>query len=66
MDTERTFGGKVFRLREHLERLYRTLHMVRIDPGMSIDEMQEVTEELARRNDRMRAPNGDYSVTQMI
>ena len=65
-DTERTFGGKVFRLREHLERLYRTLHMVRIDPGMSIDEMQEVTEELARRNDRMRAPNGDYSITQMI
>ena len=65
-DTERTFGGKVFRLREHLERLYRTLHMVRIDPGMSIDEMQEVTEELARRNDRMREPNGDYSVTQMI
>ena len=58
-DTERTFGGQVFRLRENLERLYRTLHMVRIYPGMSIDEMQEVTEELARRNDRMREPNGD-------
>ena len=65
-DTERTFGGKVFRLREHLERLYRTLHMVRIDPGMSIDEMQDVTEELARRNDRIREPNDDYSVTQLI
>ena len=65
-DTERTFAGKVFRLREHLERLYKALHMVRIDPGMSIDELQSITVELARRNDRMRQPNGDYWVTQMI
>ena len=65
-DTERTFAGKVFRLRDHLERLYKTLHMVRIDPGMSIDEMQSASEELARRNDAVRPPNGDFWVTQTI
>ena len=65
-DTERTFAGKVFRLRDHLERLYKALHMVRIDPGLSIDEMQSATEELARRNDLVRPPNADYWVTQTI
>lgn len=65
-DTERTFDGVVFRLREHLERLYRSLHALRIDPGLDIDEMQQVTEELVARNDSMRPENGDFWVTQTI
>ena len=31
--------------------MYKALHMVRIDPGISIEELQSITEELACRND---------------
>ena len=33
-DTTRTFGHRIFRLQEHLERLYRSLRYLRIDPGI--------------------------------
>ena len=42
-DTSRTFNGKVFRLRDHLERLYRSLIYTRIDPGMTMDEIVHVS-----------------------
>ena len=32
-DTTRTFGHRIFKLQEHLERLYRSLKYMRIDPG---------------------------------
>ena len=31
-DTERTFDGKIFRIRDHLERLYRSLRNVSTFP----------------------------------
>ncbi len=34
-DVTRTFGQKPFRLREHTERLFRSLQYTRIDCGMS-------------------------------
>ena len=49
-DVSRTFGGRVHRLGEHLDRLYRSLKYARIDPGMTLEEMEEVTNETLRRN----------------
>ena len=34
-DMARTFNGRVFKLEEHVERLYRSLKVLRIDPGLS-------------------------------
>ena len=66
-DTSRTFNGKVFRLREHLERLYRSLKYVRIDPGLSMDEMERVTLEVVERNEPVRRQtNDDYMITQTV
>ena len=65
-DTARTFNGKIFRTRDHLDRLYRSLQYVRIDPGMSIDEMEDLTEEVVRRNEPAREAGDDYMVTQMV
>ncbi|MEE8442924.1 MAG: aminotransferase class IV, partial [Dehalococcoidia bacterium] len=65
-DTERTFNGEVFRLREHLERLYRSLKVVRVDPGLDLDEMTEVTLETVRRNEPLRQKYGDFWVTQLV
>ena len=65
-DVERTFDGKIFRLREHLERLYRSMKYVRVDPGMTIDEMEDITNEVVQRNEPLRGEAGDYWVHQVI
>ena len=65
-DTARTFNGKIFRTRDHLDRLYRSLQYVRIDPGMSLDEMEELTEEVVRSNEPAREAGDDYMVTQIV
>lgn len=46
----RAYHGRVFRLDEHLERLYESAKSVLIDIGMSVEEMQEVVLETLRRN----------------
>ncbi len=65
-DVERTFNGKIYRLREHLERLYRSLTYVRIDPGMSLDEMEELTLDVVKRNEHLMEPGSDLQVTQIV
>ncbi len=66
-DTERTFGGAVFRLRDHIERLYRSMKYVRIDPGMSMDEVERLTLSVVDRNEPARAAaNDDYMITQIV
>ena len=66
-DTSRTFDGKVFRLRDHLDRLYRSLQYVRIDPGLTIDEMERATLQVVERNESLRSASGDdYMITQIV
>ncbi len=66
-DTSRTFNGKVFRLRDHLLRLYRSLRYVRIDPGMSLDEMERLTLDVVNHNEDLRQSlNDDYMITQIV
>ena len=66
-DTSRTFSGRVFRLRDHLDRLYRSLKYVRIDPGMSIEEMERLTRQVIERNEPLRRErNDDYMITQIV
>ena len=65
-DAQRTFNGKVFRLRDHLDRLYRSLTYMRIDPRMTIDEMEELTLDVVRRNEPLRAQAHDHWVHQII
>ena len=66
-DTSRTFDGKVFRLRDHLDRLYRSLQYVRIDPGLTIDELEQATLQVVEHNEAQRSASGDdYMITQII
>ena len=65
-DVTRTFNGKSFRLKEHVDRLYRSLKYTRIDPGMSAEEMLEVSEEAIRRNEHLLSKEGDFSIRQII
>ena len=49
-DAARTFNGKIFRLVEHVDRLYRSLEAVQIEPGLSSGEMIRITEEVVEKN----------------
>ena len=65
-DTSRTFDGEVFRPRDHVDRLFRSLRYVRIDPQMTIDEMEQLTLEVVQRNESIREPGDDYMITQIV
>ena len=65
-DTTRTFGHRVFKLAEHVERLYRSLRYLRIDPGLTAETMIEITGEVVRRNLPLLEPDEDYWVTQRV
>jgi branched-chain amino acid aminotransferase len=65
-DVERTFNGKSFRMRQHIDRLYRSLKYVRIDPGITADSMLDLSEEAISRNEHLRGPVGDYRINQWV
>ena len=45
-ESTRTFNLKPFKLDDHLERLYKSFKLTRIDPQMTIEEMKKVSLEL--------------------
>ena len=46
----RAYNGRVFRLDEHLERLYLSAKSILINIGLSLEEMREAVLETLRRN----------------
>jgi branched-chain amino acid aminotransferase len=65
-DTSRTFNGTVFRLRDHLDRLFRSLTYTRMDPGYTLEELEELTLDVVQRNESVREPGNDYMITQFV
>src|SRR6187401_3093698 len=65
-DMTRTFDGRIFRLEEHVERLYRSLRYLSIDIGLEPKEMVAITEQVVERNEPLRAAAGDWWVAQRI
>ena len=65
-DTTRTFGGKIFKLEEHLHRFQKSLKYMRIDPGMTRDEMADITTQVLEQNLPLLGENDDYWVSQRV
>jgi branched-chain amino acid aminotransferase len=65
-DVTRTFRGRLFRLEEHVARLYASLRYARIDPGLAPEEMIAVTREVLERNRHLLDPDSDYWVGQRL
>jgi branched-chain amino acid aminotransferase len=65
-DATRTFGGKPFRLEQHVERLYRSLRYLQIDPGLSPREMIEISGQVLDENRPLLGEDGDCWVSQRI
>jgi branched-subunit amino acid aminotransferase/4-amino-4-deoxychorismate lyase len=62
----RTFGGKLFRLAEHLERLWGSLEIVGVDPGMARPALAEVAERLAAENHALLEAGDDLGVSIFV
>lgn len=58
----RTFKGKPFRLREHLERLYASLRLMEIDCGLTIDEMETITMDCLEKNVSTESDEIDWQI----
>ena len=65
-DMTRTFGHKIFKLTEHIERLYKSLRYLQIDPLLSPPEIMRITEEVVERNLHLIGPDEDYWVGQRV
>ncbi len=62
----RTFGGQLFRLEAHIERLCRGLAVVEVDPGMVTDEFFQIAEELTGRNHALLAAGDDLALVVFV
>jgi branched-chain amino acid aminotransferase len=65
-DMTRTFHGRPFKLKEHVDRLYRSLRYLRIDPGLGPGEMIAVSEQVLERNRHFLTPETDYWLAQRV
>jgi len=65
-DMTRSFNGRIFKIKEHIERFYRSLKYVAIDPGMGPREMIEVSEEVLARNRHLLGKDEDYWIAQRV
>jgi branched-chain amino acid aminotransferase len=65
-EVTRSFGHKLFKLKEHIDRLYRSLRYTRIDCGIAPEEMQRLSIEVFERNRHFLGREDDYAVWQVI
>jgi len=65
-DMTRSFNHKLFKVKEHVDRLYRSLKYLRIDPGFGPERMMALTEELFERNRHLLSADDDYWLGQRI
>ena len=65
-DTARTFRHRPYKLREHLERLERSLRYIRVDAGLSLDEIEAITLQIVERNIPLLQENDDVWIHQVI
>ena len=65
-DTTRTFGHRIFKLDEHLDRFYRSLNYLQIDPGVPRETIIQATEEVAAHNLKNVGADEDIWLTQRV
>jgi branched-chain amino acid aminotransferase len=62
----RTFRHKPFRLEDHIQRLYRSLRYVRIDVGLSQDELIAISHELLAHNAGLLAEGDELGLIHFV
>ncbi len=62
----RTFDGKLFRLDAHVERLFRSLDIIGVDPGLSRGQFASIATELAKSNHSLLTDGDDLNLTIFV
>ena len=62
----RTFRGQLFRLDDHLSRLWRSLEIVDIDPGLTRAQLAAAATELVAENHRLLAAGDDLGLAIFV
>ena len=65
-DTTRTFGHRIFRLNEHLDRFFDSLKYMRLEPGLTKADFVRLTMEVLNTNLPLIDDDDDYWVTQRV
>ncbi len=65
-DMTRTFGHKIFKLKEHIDRFYNTLRYFQMDPGMTKAQMMDRSMEVLEANLPLIDQTDDYWVGQRV
>ncbi len=65
-DLTRTFKGRIFKLDEHIDRLYRSLKALHMDATMLPEQMKKITSEVLDRNRHLLGEGDDYWVGQRL
>jgi len=65
-DLTRTFNHHIFKLDEHIERLYRSLRALRLDATMAQEQMAAITRTVVEKNLHLLSEDDDYWVGQRI
>ena len=66
LEVVRTFDSKPFKLREHLERLFRSLRCTRIDPGLTMQQLEKICLKVLEVNQHLLTPNEDDWISLSI
>jgi len=62
----RTFHHRLWRLGDHLDRLFRSLKYTRLDIGLSKEELAAVSEELVAHNARLLDDGGELGLIHFV
>ena len=65
-DIARTFNHQPYRWEEHIDRLFRSLRYVQIDPNVTAEELYYITEEVLKRNRKRLAQNDEFMIMWRI
>lgn len=62
----RTFGGRLYRLVDHLARLEHSLAIVGVDPGLTLPELAAAAQRLAAANHKLLDPADDLGLSIFV
>ncbi|MBC8269558.1 MAG: aminotransferase class IV [Rhodospirillaceae bacterium] len=65
-DLTRTFNHTIFKLDEHIERLYYSMRALRLDAGISAEEITDITRIVVEKNLHLLDADEDYWVGQRV
>ena len=65
-EAERTFQRKIFDVEGHVDRLYKSLQYVKIDAGLSRNQMADLCLEAVTRNEHMWKEGSDFALRQYV